>query len=60
MFSGYRTQDLTVKLNEREELDKAFTFVESISDIIPNKAEMFGIFSSNPEKVMLLPGLEVR
>ena len=30
-----------------------------MSDIIPDKVDMFGIFSTNPQRVMLLPGLEV-
>ena len=36
-----------------------FEFVKSMSDVIEDKKEMFGIFSSNPQKTMLIPGLKV-
>ena len=58
-FSGYETRNSILKLRDRKELEKAFEFVKSICDIIPNKVEMFGIFNTNPQRVMLLPGLEV-
>ena len=57
-FSGYETKNSILKWRDRKELEKAFEFVKSMSDIIPDKVEMFGIFSTNPQRVMLLPGLE--
>ena len=59
-FSDYETACSVLKLRDKNELYKAFSFVKSVSDIIPDKEEMFGIFSTNPQKVMLIPGLEVQ
>ena len=56
-FSGYKTVESVLKLRQNEELDKAFSFV---SEIVENKEEMLGIFYKNPEKLMLIPGHEVR
>ena len=58
-FSGYDTPESIIKLKDEAELEKAFDFVKSVSDIVPNTTEMFGIFSGNPESVVLIPGLKV-
>ncbi len=34
--------------------------MKSISDIVENKEEIFGIFHKNPQKLALLQGLKVR
>ncbi len=57
--SGYETIESILKLRYREELNKMFDFIKSVSDIIEDKEEMFGVFKSNPNKVTLIPGLEV-
>jgi hypothetical protein len=48
-----------LKLRQKEELEKAFSFVKAVSEIVENKEEMFGIFYKNPDKLMLIPGHEV-
>ncbi len=58
--SGYETIESILKLRHQEELNKMFDFIKSVSDIIEDKEEMFGVFKSNPNKVTLIPGLEVR
>ena len=59
-FSGYETIDSVLKLKSKDEIEKMFSFVKTMADIVEEKDAMFGIFSKCPEKVMLLPGLEVR
>ena len=34
-------------------------FAVEMIDLVPNKDDMFGIFSRKPEKVCVLPGLEL-
>ena len=58
-FSGYETIDSIPKLRSKEEQGKMFEFVKSVSEIIENKDEMFWLFKANPQKVMMLPGLQV-
>lgn len=58
-YSGYETYESIIKLKEKEELEQVFEFVKSMCDVIPDKEEMFGIFSRNPQKTMLIPGLKV-
>ena len=59
-FSGYETIDSVLKLKSKDEIEKMFSFVKTMADVVEEKDAMFGIFSKCPEKVMLLPGLEVR
>ena len=33
--------------------------MKAVSEIVEDKEEMFGIFYRNPDKLMLIPGLEV-
>jgi hypothetical protein len=58
-FSGYETIESVLKLRQKEELEKAFSFVKAVSEIVENKEEMLGIFYKNPDKLMLIPGHEV-
>lgn len=58
-FSGYETYESIIKLKDKEELAQVFEFVKSMSDVVPDKEEMFGVFSRNPQKTMLIPGLKV-
>ncbi len=58
-FSGYDTPESIIKLKDEAELGKGFDFVKSVSDIVPNTEEMFGIFCGNPQSVVLIPGLKV-
>ena len=41
------------------ELEKAFTFTKSMVDHIDNREEVLGIFYQCPEKLIIMPGLEV-
>lgn len=34
--------------------------MKAVSEIVEDKEEMFGIFHKNPDKLTLIPGLEVR
>ena len=58
-FSGYETIDSVLKLKSKDEIEKMFSFVKTMADVVEEKDAMLGIFSKCPEKVMLLPGLEV-
>jgi hypothetical protein len=59
-FSGYETIESVLKLRQKEDLEKAFSFVKAVSEIVENKEEMFGIFYKNPDELnMLIPGHEV-
>ena len=58
-FSGYETIDSVATLKRKDELDKMFRFVRSMSEIVEDKSQIFGIFSKNPQRVMVIPGLEV-
>ncbi len=58
-FCGYTTKESIVKLKEKDKRDKIFAFVKSMSEVIEDKHDVFGVFSKCPDKVMLLPGLEV-
>lgn len=58
-FSGYETYESIIKLKDKEELAQVFEFVKSMSDVVSDKEEMFGVFSRNPQKTMLIPGLKV-
>ena len=55
---GYTRKESVVKLTEKDERDKMFTFVKSMSEVIEGKHAVFGVFSKCPDKNMLLPGLE--
>lgn len=59
-YAGYETLESILKLSEDGELESVFDFMKSISDIVENKEEIFGIFHKNPQKLALLPGLKVR
>ena len=41
-----------VKLKEKDERDKMFTFVKSLSEVIEDKHAVFGVFRKCPDKVM--------
>ncbi len=58
-FCGYVTVNSVLKLKHQDELEKAFTFTKSMVDLIDNKEEVLGIFHRFPEKLMMMPGLEV-
>ena len=58
-FCGYARKESIIKLKEKHEVDKMFAFVKSMSEVIEDKQAVFGVFSKCPDKVMLLPGLEV-
>merc|ERR1719354_821945 len=58
-FCGYQSSEAIVRLKNPDELQKMFDFVKEMTDIIDDKQEMFGIFAPKPEKVRVLPGLEV-
>ena len=58
-FSGYTKRKSIVKLADKKEISKMFEFVKSMSGVIEDKKAMFGVFDKCPNKVMLLPGLEV-
>ncbi len=48
-----------MKLKDKEDIYRVFAFIKSVIDLVEDKNEMLGIFSKNPEKAALLPGLEV-
>ena len=54
LYSGYETRTSLLKLRQRDKLGKVFAFIKSVSDLVEDKNEMFGIFSKNPEKLTLL------
>ena len=58
-FSGYENTQAILKLRSQEERNRMFNFAKSMSEIIEDKEEMFGIFKANPQKLMLIPGHEV-
>jgi len=58
-FCGYQSSEAIVRLKNPDEMQKMFDFVKEMTDIIDDKQEMFGIFAPKPEKVRVLPGLEV-
>ena len=59
-YAGYETPDSVAKLSDDGELNKVFEFMKSISEIVENKEEVYGIFHKNPQKLTLLPGLLVK
>ncbi len=59
-YAGYETPVSVAKLSDGGKLDKVFEFMKSVSDIVENKEEVFGIFHKNPQKLVLLPGLKVK
>ena len=56
-FSGYETFESVIRLQNKDEIQKMFDFVIMMKSVVENSHEMFGIFSTIPEKVMILPGL---
>eukprot|EP00794_Sanderia_malayensis_P019186 gene19186-21108_t len=58
-FSGYVTREAIIRLKDKDELEKMFAFVRSMHETVDDKNAMFGIFSKNPERVTLLPGLQI-
>ena len=58
-YSGFDTKSAIVKLKQTQELDGMFEFARSMVDVIEDKTAMFGIFHKNPEKVRVLPGLNL-
>ena len=44
-FCGYTRKESIVKLKEKDEMDKMFTFVKSMSEVIEDKHAVFGVFS---------------
>eukprot|EP00794_Sanderia_malayensis_P018376 gene18376-20227_t len=55
----YKDEKIKETLKNRDELEKALNFIKSMVDLIDNKEEVFGIFHRCPEKLMIMPGLEV-
>ena len=58
-FSGYDRRESILKLKSKDEIGKMFDFAKSMCDLVDNKDSLFGIFSRNRDKVMIMPGLEV-
>ena len=58
-YCGYETPEAVSKLAEDGELEKVFEFMKSISSIVEDKKEVFGIFHQDPQKLTMLPGLKV-
>ena len=58
-YCGYETPEAVSKLAEDGELEKVFEFMKSISSIVEDKKDVFGIFYKDPQKLTLLPGLKV-
>ena len=58
-FSGYADVDSMLRLKKPDEMKKMIKFAVEMIDLVPNKDDMFGIFSRKPEKVCVLPGLEL-
>ena len=58
-FSGYADVDSMLRLKKPDEMKKMFKFAVEMIDLVPNKDDMFGIFSRKNEKVCVLPGLEL-
>ena len=48
-FCGYTRKESIVKLKEKDERDKMFTFVTSMSEVIEDKHAVFGVFSKCPD-----------
>ena len=59
-FCGYQSRETIVKLRDKDEVKKMFTFAATYCDLIDknNRRKTFGIFARNPQTVTVLPGLK--
>ncbi len=57
-FCGYNNIDAIIKLEKEEEVKKMFDFVVKMKHAVRDREKVFGIFESNPEDIMVLPGLQ--
>ena len=60
-FCGYQSKEAILRLKNADELQKMFKLAKDMADVITDeeKKKVFGIFASKPEKVKMLPGLEI-
>ena len=56
-LTGFNDVHSVCRLNDPVELKNMFAFAADIADAIENKDEVYGIFSRNPERLRILPGI---
>ena len=49
-----------LKLSQDGELEKVFSFMKLMTELVEDKEAVFGIFHRNLERLALLPGLQAR
>ena len=57
-LTGYNNIQSISRLKDPKELQAMFNFAADVADGIPNREEVYGIFSKNPKSLRLLPGIE--
>lgn len=57
-LTGYNNIQSISRLKDPKELQTMFDFAADVADGIPNREEIYGIFSKNPKSLRLLPGIE--